>query len=95
MLFVLALVAGCSLFLAATTKAQALLWFSCAAFTVLCIYVYVLGQLRQRDELPVPSPVAREVQPEPPVAHRRSEVHRHHRPPAPQRRRVDQWSAAV
>ena len=50
-LFVLALIAGCSLFLAATTKVQALLWFSCAAFTVLCVYVYVLGQLRQRDEV--------------------------------------------
>ena len=96
-LFVLALIAGCSLFLAATTKVQALLWFSCAAFTVLCVYVYVLGQLRQRDEVYAPEPVARQFVPQQQVAHRRSEVHRHHRQSvhrsavAPSTRR---WSAA-
>jgi hypothetical protein len=84
-LFVLALVAGCSLFLAATTKAQALLWFSCAAFVVLCVYVYVLGQLRQRDAYAAPRSVARQIHTEYP-AHRRSEVHRH---------TVDRYSAAV
>ncbi len=77
-LFVLALIAGCSLFLAATTKAQALLWFSCAAFAVLCVYVYVLGQLRQREAYAPPRPVARQLHPEH-AAHRRSEVHRHER----------------
>ena len=98
-LFVLALIAGCSLFLAATTKAQALLWFSCAAFAVLCVYVYVLGQLRQREAYAPPRPVARQLQPEH-AAHRRSEVHRHERRQAAvrrpmERRRVDRFSAAV
>ena len=98
-LFVLALIAGCSLFLAATTKAQALLWFSCAAFAVLCVYVYVLGQLRQREAYAPPRPVARQLHPEH-AAHRRSEVHRHERRQAAvrrpmERRRVDRFSAAV
>jgi hypothetical protein len=77
--------AGCSLFLAATTKAQALLWFSCGVFAVLCVYVYVLGQMRQRDAVAAPRPVARQIHTEYP-AHRRSEVHRHP---------VDRYSAAV
>ncbi len=53
-LFVLALIAGCSLFLAATTKAPAMFWVFGAAFVALCTYVYVLGQLRQREQLPQP-----------------------------------------
>ena len=57
-LFVLAMVAGCSLFLAATTKAQALLWFSCAAFAALCVYVYVLGQMRRQEESAQRGPAA-------------------------------------
>ena len=48
-LFVLVLVAGCSLFLAATTKAEAMLCVFGVAFVALCGYVYVLGQIRQRE----------------------------------------------
>jgi arginine exporter protein ArgO len=53
-LFVLVLVAGCSLFLAATTKATVLLYVFGAAFVALCGYVYVLGRLRQREQEPAP-----------------------------------------
>jgi hypothetical protein len=53
-LFVLVLIAGCALFLAATTKAPAMFWVFGAAFVALCAYVYVLGQLRQRELLPAP-----------------------------------------
>jgi hypothetical protein len=53
-LFVLVLVAGCSLFLAATTKAQAMLYTFVLVFMALCGYVYLLGQVRQR---PLPSSV--------------------------------------
>src|SRR5262245_19248816 len=49
-LFVLVLVAGCSLFLAATTKAEAMLYTFVLTFMALCGYVYLLGQLRQRDQ---------------------------------------------
>jgi hypothetical protein len=49
-LFVLVLVAGCSLFLAATTKAEAMLYTFVLAFMALCGYVYLLGQLRQREQ---------------------------------------------
>lgn len=47
-LFVLVLVGACSLFLAATTKTEALFYVFGATFVALCGYVYVLGQLRQR-----------------------------------------------
>jgi hypothetical protein len=49
-LFVLVVVAGCSLFLAATTKAEAMLYTFVLAFMALCGYVYLLGQIRQRDQ---------------------------------------------
>ena len=62
-LFVLVLVSGCSLFLAATTKAQAMLYTFVLAFMALCGYVYLLGQMRQRER-PQPSvPVLRPVPP--------------------------------
>jgi hypothetical protein len=48
-MFVLALVAGCALFLAATTKAESMLYVFGGAFFALCSYVYVIGQLRQRE----------------------------------------------
>ena len=48
-LFVLVLVAFCTLFLAATTKTDALYYVFGAAFVALCGYVYVLGQRRQRE----------------------------------------------
>ena len=61
MLFVLVLVAGCALFLAATTKAEAMLYTFVLAFMGLCGYVYLLGQVRQRERLQPPAPVLRPV----------------------------------
>jgi hypothetical protein len=59
-LFVLVLVAGCSLFLAATTKAQGMLYTFVLVFMALCGYVYLLGQMRQRERpLPPSVPVLR------------------------------------
>jgi hypothetical protein len=59
-LFVLVLVAGCSLFLAATTKAQGMLYAFVLVFMALCGYVYLLGQMRQRERpLPPSVPVLR------------------------------------
>ena len=95
-LFVLALVAGCSLFLAATTKSEAMLYVFGLAFVALCGYVYVLGQLRSREQFAEPAP--------PPMlhtAHRQSEVRRYRtrsapaRRPAVVRRPADGWSHAV
>jgi hypothetical protein len=48
-LFVLALTAGCTLFLAATTQAQAMVWVAVVTIVALLGYVCLLGQLRQRD----------------------------------------------
>jgi hypothetical protein len=48
-LFVLALTVGCTIFLAATTRTQAMVWVSVAAIFALLGYVCLLGQLRQRD----------------------------------------------
>jgi hypothetical protein len=48
-LFVLALTAGCTIFLAATTQTQAMVWLSVLAIVALLGYVCLLGQLRQRD----------------------------------------------
>ena len=61
MLFVLALVSACSLFLAATTKAPAMLYVFGASFLALAGYVWVLGQMRQREQAPagLPAPMAR------------------------------------
>jgi len=91
-LFVLALVAGCSLFLAATTKVEAMLYVFGVAFVALCGYVYVLGQIRQRELRPV-EPVVRPV-PQPQRVQRHTEVRRPaHRAPA--RPRAERWSHAV
>jgi hypothetical protein len=68
-LFVLVLVAGCSLFLAATTRAEAMLYTFVLAFMALCGYVYLLGQLRQRERFAEPLPMRRQ----PPPARRRVE----------------------
>jgi hypothetical protein len=64
-LFLLVLVAGCSLFLAATTKAEAMLYAFVLTFMALCGYVYLLGQLRQRERFAQPVPMRR-----PPAARR-------------------------
>lgn len=49
-LFVLFITTACTLFLAATTKSTAMLYGFALAFLALCGYVYLLAQLRQRDE---------------------------------------------
>lgn len=48
-LFMLLVAAGATLFLAATTKATAMLYLFAIAFLALCGYVYLLAQARQRD----------------------------------------------
>ena len=49
-LFVLVLAAVSTLFLAATTKATVMLYAFVLAFLALCGYVYLLAQLRQREQ---------------------------------------------
>jgi hypothetical protein len=98
-LFVLALTAGCTVFLAATTKAPAMVWVSVSAIVALFGYVCLLGWLRQRDleraawaaaEARPPQAVARQ---EPaPVRHARPAVQRQ---PLTRRPPVDRWSHAV
>ncbi|MDJ0767700.1 MAG: hypothetical protein QNJ12_02860 [Ilumatobacter sp.] len=48
-LFMLVLVAGSTLFLAATTQAAAMLYLFALAFLALCGYAYLLSQARQRE----------------------------------------------
>ncbi len=48
-LFVLALTVGCTLFLAATTGTQAMVWLAVLSIVALLGYVCLLGQMRQRD----------------------------------------------
>lgn len=49
-LFVLALTTAATLFLAATTKATVMLYLFALAFLALCGYVYLLSQIRQREQ---------------------------------------------
>lgn len=48
-LFVLALTVGCTIFLAATTHAPAMVWVSVVAVVVLFGYICLLGRVRQRE----------------------------------------------
>jgi hypothetical protein len=48
-LFVLVLIAACSLFLAATMQTESLYYVAGAAFVGLCAYVYVLAHRRKRE----------------------------------------------
>ena len=86
-LFVLGLISACALFLAATTKTDALYYVFGATFGVMCCYVYVLGQRRQRELAaePVQTVVPRAPRPTrlderrqrqapPPARHRRTSV---------------------
>jgi hypothetical protein len=50
-LFVLVVIAACSMFLAATTGSTAMLYVFALAFLALCGYVYLLAQLRQREQV--------------------------------------------
>ena len=94
-LFVLVLVAACSLFLAATTKAEAMLYVFGVAFLALCGYVYVLGQLRQREQPPAEI-VVRGRGAAPPHRQRHTEVRRSAAHRATVRRQTaDRWSHAV
>ena len=49
-LFMLVLVTASTLFLAATTKATVMLYVFALAFLALCGYVYLLAQIRQREQ---------------------------------------------
>lgn len=49
-LFSLVIVTASTLFLAATTKATAMLYLFALAFLALCGYVYLLAQIRQREQ---------------------------------------------
>lgn len=50
-LFVLVVATACSMFLAATTRSTALLYVFALSFLSLCGYVYLLAQLRQREQV--------------------------------------------
>ena len=86
-LFFLVLVAGCSLFLAATTKAEAMLYTFVLAFMGLCGYVYLLGQVRQREQIEPPVPVLRPVATERHQPQRQARSRREVSPSAGRRRR--------
>lgn len=58
-LFVLALLAASTLFLAAVIRSQPMIWAAVAALGVLLGYVCMLGQLRQREAAPAPAPAVR------------------------------------
>jgi hypothetical protein len=104
-LFVLALVSACSLFLAATTKAPVMLYLFGASFLALAGYVWVLGQLRRREQAPAPVlvPEARRPSraPEPvrqaprPVARQKTHQASIRRDTPARRQAADRWSAAV
>ena len=49
-LFMLVLAAGSTLFLAATTKEPAMRYLFALSFLALCGYLYLLSQLRQREQ---------------------------------------------
>lgn len=55
MLFMLVVASGATLFLAATTKAPAMLYLFAASFLALCAYLYLLSQARQRETTQWPS----------------------------------------
>lgn len=55
MLFMLVVASGATLFLAATTKAPAMLYLFAASFMALCAYLYLLSQARQRETTQWPS----------------------------------------
>lgn len=49
-LFMLVVLTACSLFLAATTGSSVVLYLFALAFLALCGYVYLLAQIRQREQ---------------------------------------------
>ena len=50
-LFILIVTSACTMFLAATTDSVAMLWAFGLSFVAMCGYVYVLAQLRERDQV--------------------------------------------
>ena len=50
-LFVLIVTSACSMFLAATTDSVAMLWVFGFSFVATCGYLYVLAQLREREQV--------------------------------------------
>ncbi len=94
-LFVLALVGGCSLFLAATTQATVMLYVFGVSFVALCAYVYVLGQQRQREQrVPLSEPVREPAERRRQVAQQPARVTMPRRP-STTARAADRWSHAV
>ena len=71
-LFVLVVVAACSMFLAATTASTALLYVFALAFLALCGYVYLLAQLRQREGVDGESPAQHKAQYQPQYVNQQS-----------------------
>jgi hypothetical protein len=49
-LFFLLMLSGSTLFLAATTKASVMLYLFAISFLALCGYMYLLAQIRQRNQ---------------------------------------------
>jgi len=49
-LFILVVTSACTMFLAATTDSAAMLWAFGLSFVATCGYVYVLAQLREREQ---------------------------------------------
>jgi hypothetical protein len=97
-LFVLTLTAACSIFLAVTTKTQAMVWVAVIALAALLGYVCLLGQLRQREVAAARRPVRRAPRPEVGEYRRhapRSAAPSAHRRPSAARRAEDRWSHAV
>lgn len=106
-LFVLALLAASTLFLAAVTRSQPMIWAAVAALCVLLGYVCMLGQLRQREAAPAPEVRgARRTAPEPrrhlaerPAPARQAASRQVTTRQAPRasavRRSTDRWSHAV
>ncbi len=50
-LFILVVTSACTMFLAATTDSVAMLWAFGLSFVATCGYVYVLAQLREREQV--------------------------------------------
>ncbi len=51
MLFILAVTTACTMFLAYTTKSGVMLFAFGVSFVITCLYVYVLAQLREREQV--------------------------------------------
>ena len=50
-LFILVVTAASTMFLAATTQSSVMLWIFGLSFLALCGYVYILAQIREREDV--------------------------------------------